>query len=193
MNAGVDDAKGSVTSLLAEFSHGNKQVESELAERVYGELRRLASAYMRRERGNHTLQPTALVNEAWARLAEGPTVAWKNRAHFFAIASHTMRQVLVDHARKRGASKRGGVQQQVAFNDNLLAEQRSLVDLLVLNDALERLEALDPGACRIVELHFFGGLSFEEMALVLEISTRTIKREWSMARAWLHNELAKSR
>lgn len=185
-------ANESITALLAEFSHGNRNVESELAALVYSELRRLASAYMRRERGNHTLQPTALVHEAWVRLADGPTVAWQNRTHFFAIASHHMRQILVDHARKRRAAKRGGVQQQITLQDHLAGEQRNLVDLLVLNEALDRLKSLDPRACRIVELHFFGGLSFEEMALVLEVSVRTIKRDWSMARAWLHSELAKS-
>src|ERR1035438_4349472 len=162
--AAADAANGPITTLLAEFSHGNRNVESELAALVYSELRRLASVYMRRERGNHTLQPTALVHEAWVRLADRPNVAWQNRAHFFAIASHHMRQILVDHARKRRAAKRGGVQHQITLQDNLLGEQRSLVDLLALNEALERLNALDPRACRIVELHFFGGLSFEEMA-----------------------------
>jgi RNA polymerase sigma factor (TIGR02999 family) len=190
--AAADAVNGPITTLLAEFSHGNRNVESELAALVYSELRRLASVYMRRERGNHTLQPTALVHEAWVRLADRPNVAWQNRAHFFAIASHHMRQILVDHARKRRAAKRGGVQHQITLQDNLLGEQRSLVDLLALNEAIEGLNALDPRACRIVELHFFGGLSFEEMALVLEVSVRTVERDWGMARAWLHNELAKS-
>jgi RNA polymerase sigma factor (TIGR02999 family) len=191
VNARADVANGPITSLLAEFSHGNRNVESELAALVYSELRRLASSYMRRERGNHTLQATALAHEAWARLASGPNVDWQDRAHFFAIASHSMRQILVDHARKRRAAKRGGLQQQITLQDHLLGEDRNLVDLLALNEALERLQALDPRACRIVELHFFGGLSFEEIARFLEISTRTIKRDWSMARAWLHNELSK--
>jgi RNA polymerase sigma factor (TIGR02999 family) len=185
-------ASASITSLLAEFGRGNRGVESELATLVYAELRRLASAHMRRERKNHTLQATALVHEAWARLAEGANVPWQSRAHFFAIASHHMRQILVDHARKRKTAKRGGAQQQLTLQDNLLAEKPNLVDLLVLNEALDSLKTFDPRACRIVELHFFAGLSFEEMALVLEISIRTVKRDWSMARAWLHSELSKS-
>jgi RNA polymerase sigma factor (TIGR02999 family) len=192
MRAATGTANGSVTSLLAEFSRGNRDVESGLAALVYGELRRLASAYMRRERVNHTLQPTALVNEAWERLADGPNVTWQNRAHFFAIASQHMRQILVDHARKRNATKRGGVQQQITLHDHLLIAPHNVVDVIAINEALDQLKVLDPRACRVVELHFFGGLSFEEMALVLEVSTRTIRRDWNMARAWLHNELAKS-
>ena len=193
MKARAAGADGSITYLLAEISHGNRDVEGELAELVYADLRRLAASYMRRERGNHTLQATALVNEAWARLADRPNVGWQDRAHFFAIAAHNMRQILVDHARRRRAARRGGIQQQITLDDNLAGQQPNAVDLLALNEALERLKALDPRACRIVELHSFGGLSYEEMALVLEVSTRTIKRDWSMARAWLHGELAKSR
>jgi RNA polymerase sigma factor (TIGR02999 family) len=185
-------ARGPITSLLAEFSHGNRDVEDELAALVYGELRRLASAHMRRERANHTLQPTALVHELWARLADGRTVAWQNRTHFFAIASHHMRQILVDHARRRSAAKRGGGGRQITLEAHLLGEERNLVDLLALNEALDRLKAIDQRAYRVVELHFFGGLSFEEMALVLKVSDRTIKRDWRMARAWLHSQLAES-
>jgi RNA polymerase sigma-70 factor (ECF subfamily) len=190
--ATLDAANGSITSLLAEFRRGNRHVESELAALVYNELRRLASAYMRRERRNHTLQPSALVHEAWVRLADGPNVDWENRTHFFAIASRHMRQILVDHARKRRAAKRGGAERQITLEDNFMGEQKNFVDLLVLNEALDRLKALDERACRVVELHFFGGLSVEEMALVLSVSIRTIKRDWSMARSWLHCELAKS-
>ena len=186
------DTDGSITVLLAQFSQGNKRVEGELADLVYAELRRLASIYMRRERGNHTLQATALVHEAWAKMAEAPGVTWQNRAHFYAIASHNMRRILVDHARKRRAAKRGGVQQQITLDDELPAKQQRLVDLLALNEALDRLKVFDPIAARIVELHFFGGLSFEEMALVLNLSVRTISRDWNVARAWLHTELAKS-
>jgi RNA polymerase sigma factor (TIGR02999 family) len=185
-------ATRSITALLVEFSHGNKDVESELVTLVYRELHRLAGTYMRRERRNHTLQPTALVNEVWERLVDEPSVTWQNRAHFFAIASLHMRRILVDHSRKRNAAKRGGVQRQVTLDDFLPGEQRNLVDLIALNEALDRLQALDSRACRIIEFHFFGGLSFEEMALVLDISPRSAKRDWSMARAWLANELAKS-
>jgi RNA polymerase sigma-70 factor, ECF subfamily len=185
-------ATRSITSLLVDFAQGNREAESELAALVYEELRRLASAYMRRERRNHTLQPTALVNEIWGQLANQPNIAWQGRAHFFAIASCHMRRILVDRARARNAARRGGAQQQVALQDHLIAEEHNVIDVIALNEALEGLEALDPRACRIVELHFFGGLSFEEMALVLGVSTRTVKRDWSMARRWLRNELATS-
>jgi RNA polymerase sigma factor (TIGR02999 family) len=191
VNPPAGNANGSITSLLAEFSRGNRQVEAELAALVYDELRRMASSYMRRERGNHTLEATALVHEAWARLANGPNVDWQDRAHFFGIASHHMRQILVDHARRRRAAKRGGLQQQITLQDHLHRDDRNLVDLLALNEALESLSVLDPRASRIVELHFFGGLSFDEMALVLDVSTRTVKRDWAMARAWLHNQLSR--
>jgi len=186
-----DTADGYITSLLSEWSRGNRAVESELAAVVYAKLHRLAAAYMRRERGNHTLQPTALVAEAWERLADGPAVVWQNRAHFFAMASCQMRAILVDHARKRKTAKRGGGRRQVELHDNLIKEDRSLVDILALDEALNRLKAFDARACRIVELHFFGGLSFEEMALVVGISARSVQRDWSMARAWLQKELTK--
>jgi RNA polymerase sigma factor (TIGR02999 family) len=182
----------SVTSLLAQFSQGNKAVESDLAELVYAELRRLASIYMRRERGNHTLEPTALVHEAWARLSDGEHITFQNRSHFFAVAANRMRQVLVDHARKRRAAKRGGIQHQVTLHDHLFGKQDQLIDVIALDEALDRLKAIDPRASRIVELHFFGGIPFEEMAKILELSERTIKRDWAMARAWLHKELKKS-
>jgi RNA polymerase sigma factor (TIGR02999 family) len=186
----MDNEPGSVTSLLIEFTRGNKNVESELAELVYSELRRLATIYMRRERANHTLEPTALVHEIWARLKEDRNLDLHNRAHFYAIASHRMRQVLVDHARKRKAAKRGGAQHQVSLHDHLPGRQQRIVDVLTLNEVLNRLKALDPRASRIVEMHFFGGVSFEDMATVLDVSTRTVKRDWSMARAWLQGELA---
>jgi RNA polymerase sigma factor (TIGR02999 family) len=165
-------------------------VESELAELVYQELRRLALLFMRRERGNHTLQPSALVNEAWERLAEQPNISWQDRNHFFAVAANCMRNVLVDYARRRRATKRGGDKRQVTLHDHLLAGQERVVDLLALNEALDGLKALDARACQIVEMHFFGGLSFEEIAQVLHISARTVGRDWDMARRWLHNQLA---
>lgn len=184
-----DDANGPITSLLVEFGLGNREVESRLIPLVYSELRRVASAYMRRERGNHTLQPTALVNEAWIRLADQPNATWQNRVHFFAVAARVMRQILVDHARKKRAGKRGGEQRQITLQDHLIGERQNLADVLALNQALDRLKELDARAAQIVELHFFGGLSFEEMELVLKVSSRTIERDWRMARAWLRNEL----
>ena len=186
--AGSDN---SITALLVQLSAGNREVEALLIPQVYGELRRLAAKYMRAERGNHTLQPTALVNEAYALLVQQPQVPWQSRAHFFATASHLMRHILVDHARKRNAAKRGGVQRQVTLSEAILQSQDRTIDVLVLHEALERLAHLDPRQARIVEHHFFGGLNFEEIALVLQCSERTVKRDWSMARAWLKGELSR--
>lgn len=178
------------TSLLAQFGEGSAAAEAQLTPLIYRELRRLAAGYMRRERANHTLQATALVNEAWIRLIQQPHVTWQSRAHFFGIASKLMRQILVDHARKRSAAKRGVGGKQVTLTDNLAATPGELMDVLMLDDALRRLGAIDARAAQIVEMHFFGGLSFEEMAVVLGVSTRTVKRDWRMARAWLHSDLA---
>jgi RNA polymerase sigma factor (TIGR02999 family) len=158
---------------------------------VYAELRRLARHYMRSERANHTLQPTALVNEAYLRLIAQPGVSWQSRAHFFAAAAQLMRRILVDHARAHRAGKRGGAQQQVTLDENLLSPESASVDVLAVHEALENLAKLDARQARIVELHFFGGLTFEEIAHVLGTSERTVKRDWAMARAWLKLELSK--
>ena len=182
----------SITALLAELSAGNREVESRLIPQVYGELRRLAANYMRSERGNHTLQPTALVNEAYTRLVQQPQIPWQSRVHFFATASHLMRHILVDHARARRAGKRGGLQRQVTLDDALLPSSERTIDALILDEALENLSQFDPRQARIVELHFFAGLTFVEIALVLNMTERTVKRDWSMARAWLKGELSKS-
>jgi RNA polymerase sigma-70 factor (ECF subfamily) len=187
-----DGSDNSITALLAELSAGNREVESRLIPQVYGELRRLAAHYMRSERGNHTLQPTALVNEAYTRLVQQPQIPWQSRAHFFATASHLMRHILVDHARARRAGKRGGLQQQVTLDDALLPSPERTMDVLILDEALENLAQFDPRQARVVELHFFGGLTFAEIALVLKVTERTVKRDWSMARAWLKGELSKS-
>jgi RNA polymerase sigma-70 factor, ECF subfamily len=181
----------SITALLVQLSAGNREVEARLIPQVYGELRRLAAHYMRSERGNHTLQPTALVNEAYTRLVQQPQVPWQSRAHFFATASQLMRHILVDHARARQAGKRGGPQRQVTLDEAILPSEDRTIDVLILHEALEHLAQFDPRQARIVELHFFGGLTFEEIALVLECSDRTVKRDWSMARAWLKGELSK--
>jgi RNA polymerase sigma-70 factor, ECF subfamily len=181
----------SITALLGQLSAGNREVEAQLIPLVYGELRRLAAFYMRFERGDHTLQPTALVNEAYIRLVQQPQVAWQSRAHFFATASRLMRHILVDHARARLAEKRGGVQNQVELDDSNLPVQERTVDVLVLNEALDRLAKFDPRQARIIELHFFGGLSVAETALVLDVSERTVKRGWTMGRAWLRSELSR--
>ena len=165
--ASATPANDPITALLIEFSHGNRDAEGRLIPLVYNELRRVASAYMRRERANHTLQATALVNEAWLRLASHPDINWQDRVHFFAVAARVMRQILVDHARRKHADKRGGVQHQITLQDHLLGEKQNLADVLALNQALDRLAEMDSRAARIVELHFFGGLSFEEMELIL--------------------------
>jgi RNA polymerase sigma factor (TIGR02999 family) len=182
----------SITSLLVAVGHGDRDAEARLVPLVYGELRRVAAANMRRERQNHTLQTTALVNEAWLRLARQPDSSWHDRVHFFAVASRVMRQILVDHARKKRADKRGGAGQfQITLQDRLLGESENIADILALNQALDRLAEFDARAARIVELHFFGGIPFEEMEPIVNVGVRTIRRDWSMARAWLHNELHK--
>lgn len=180
----------SVTALLAQLNDGNRDVEQYLVPKIYQELRRIASRHMRFERAGHTLQTTALVNEAYLRMIDTTAVSWQNRAHFFALASTLMRHILVDHERERRAAKRGGVQHQITLDEALLPSRQESIDVLALHEALERLTEFDPRQGRIIELHFFGGLSFEEIALVLEISERTVKRDWSMARAWLRNELS---
>lgn len=188
--AGADN---SITALLVQLSAGNRDVEAQLIPQVYDELRRLAARYMRNERGNHTLQPTALVNEAYTRLVQRPPLPWQNRVHFFATASHIMRHILVDYARKRRAAKRGGAERPITLSQVVLGTEDHTIDVLVLSDALEHLAQLDSRQARIVELHFFGGLNFTEIALALDASERTVKRDWSMARAWLKSELSKKR
>jgi RNA polymerase sigma factor (TIGR02999 family) len=158
-------------------------------ELVHGELHRLAANLMRRERPDHTLQPTALVNEAYLRLVDGTRVEWQNRAHFFGIAARAMRQILVDHARMRAAEKRGGGWERVTLDEQLMPNVASEVDLTELDDALTRLGGLDERMARIVELRFFAGLTVDEVAHVLGISRRTVEREWRVAKMWLAREL----
>ena len=157
---------------------------------VYDELRRLAAAYLRRERPGQTLQPTALVHEAYLRLAKDRPERWQNRAHFCAIAAHSMRQILIEKARARGAIKRGGAQPRVTLDEGLVAGAERSIDLVALDEALDRLAALDPEQARLVELRFFGGLTIEETADAMQISPATVKRHWTVARAWLARELA---
>lgn len=181
----------SISGLLSELAQGNRDAEARLISQVYDELHRLAQRYMRDERVNHTLQPTALVNEAYLRLIDQPHLSWQSRAHFFAAAAQVMRHILVDHARARAAGKRGGVQNQVTLDEALIASDEQTVDILALHEALESLAGFDPRQARIVELHFFGGLSFPEIAFILGIAERTAKGDWAMARAWLKTELSK--
>lgn len=158
---------------------------------VYGELRRLAQAYLRRERSDHTLQSTALVHEAFLRLVNQRNVQWKNRAHFFGIAAQLIRRILVDHARAHQAGKRGAGAFKLSLDEAIGVPDKQDLDLVALDDALQRLTGLDAQQGRIVELRFFAGLSIEETAEVLDISPATVKREWSTARAWLFRDLSK--
>ena len=168
---------------------GDRQSLDSLLPIVYQELRRLAASYLRRERPGQTLQPTALVNEAYLRLLKDRPDRWQNRAHFCAIAAHSMRQILIERARARGALKRGGVRARVTLDDALVAGSDRSIDLIALDHALEKLAALDPVQARLVELRFFGGLTIEETAEALDMSPATVKRHWTVARAWLAREL----
>jgi RNA polymerase sigma-70 factor, ECF subfamily len=178
-----------ITVLLGEVSKGNEEAASELIPLVYGELRKLADRYMNRERPNHTLQATALVHEAYLKLVQNPPVELQNRSHFFGIAAQVMRQILVDYARGHSREKRGAGQQVVSFEDVLVFSPERSSEYLRIDESLERLMKFDPRQGKIVELRFFGGLTIEETAQVLGISPKTVKREWSMAKAWLHGEL----
>ena len=182
-----------VTQLLEDLSAGKEHALDDLMPLVYRELRRQAAGYLRRERQNHTLQPTALVNEAFLKLVQQRNVRWQNRAHFFGVASQAMRRILVDHARTHRREKRGGDAAKVTLDDAVIGAQSRSIDLLALDEALERLGQLDERQVRVVELRFFGGLSVEETAEALRISPATVKREWSMARAWLHSQLSTQR
>jgi RNA polymerase sigma factor (TIGR02999 family) len=179
-----------VTDLLARWSEGDVAAREALVSLVYDELRRIARRCLAGQRSDHTLQPTALVHEAYLRLVRRDSVPWQNRAHFFAMAAQVMRQILVDHARRHTAAKRGGGTVTLLFEDGPAAERSSVVDLIALDDAMQRLAALDPRQCQIVELRFFGGLSIEETAEVVDISAATTKREWATARIWLHNAMS---
>ena len=170
----------------------DRQSADSLLPIVYQELRRLAASYLRRERPGQTLQPTALVHEAYLRLLKDRPERWQNRAHFCAIAAHSMRQILIERARARDAQKRGGGQPRVTLDEALVAGQEPTVDLVALDLALERLAAIDPAQARLVELRFFGGLTVEETAEEMNISPATVKRHWAVARAWLARELAGS-
>lgn len=156
---------------------------------VYDELHRVAARYLRKERSDHTLQPTALVNEAYLKLVDISSVEWQDRAHFFAVSSNVMRRILVDYARAEITEKRGGELQKVELDEAVSFSKETQIDLLELNDALEKLAELDQRQSQIVEMRFFGGLSVEETAEVLKVSTRTIKREWAMAKAWLFQQM----
>ena len=180
---------GEVTQLLVQLRAGSRDAEEKLILLVYAELRRLAAHYLRGERADHTLQPTALVNEAYIRLTKLHDLDWQSRSHFFATAATVMRRILVDHARAQRANKREGLRDAISLDDALVVSPSRSPQLIALDDALTRLAALDARRGKIVELRFFGGLSEEETGAVLGISARTVKRDWRVAKAWLYNEL----
>jgi RNA polymerase sigma-70 factor, ECF subfamily len=182
----MDLRQTEVSGLLAEWSQGSEAARDQLMPLVYDELRRLAAYYMARENSGHTLQATALVNEAYVRLADQRGVNCQSRAHFFALASCIMRRILVDHARKKGCAKRGGHIQEAALDEAMIVSEEKAPELIALDEALTRLAAVDPRKSQVVELRYFGGLNVEEAAEVLKISAATVRRDWSMAKAWLH-------
>jgi RNA polymerase sigma factor (TIGR02999 family) len=192
-------SNGEVTQMLMELSAGNADSAAKLMPLVYDELRRLAAKYLRQERPGHTLQATALVHEAYLRLVDTTSVSWKNRPHFFGVAAHLMRQILVQYARERGAAKRGGGAQKLSLDETVSFPQQrefniedldAALNIEDLDAALNKLAELDAEQSRIVELRFFGGLTIEETAEALGVSPSTVKREWTSARAWLRRQLS---
>lgn len=183
---------GVVTELLRAWGDGDDRALQQLTPLVEGELRRLARAYMARERRDHTLQATALVNEAFIRMTGARDVDWQDRAHFIGVSARLMRRVLVDHARRRDRVKRGGDAMQVSLSEAAHVPTPERADVLALDQVLQQLEQLDPRKSRIVEMRFFGGLSLEEAAEALNVSVATVRRDWSLARAWLFRELKSS-
>jgi RNA polymerase sigma factor (TIGR02999 family) len=189
----IDAASGGITALLIAWSDGRREALDRLVPLVYEDLRRLAVGYMGRESPGHALQPTALVHEAYVRLIDQRRVHWKNRAHFFGVAASLMRRILVDHARRRRAEKRGGEAERITLTEDVLpAAQPDALDVLSLHESLERLAAFDPQLARIVELRYFGGLTIEEAAAVIGVSPATVVREWTIAKAWLRADLSPS-
>ena len=178
-----------ITHLLHSLRLGSRQAESRLIALVYPNLRRLAGHFMRGERPGHTLQPTALVNEVYLRLVGDENPDWRDRSHFFAVASRTMRRILADYARKRYAGKRGGSRQRICLDELVMATDQDLNIILDVDSLLSQLERVDPRLCRVVELRYFGGMTEEESAEVLGISAVTVKRDWRLARAWLYEQL----
>lgn len=188
----ADSTPARVSQLVEDASHGKAEAMAELLPVVYHELRRVAAGYLRRERPGQTLQATALVHEAYLRLLREQHVSWQNRAHFCAIAANSMRQILVERARARNAAKRGGGFQRITLDDALAPADAAGVDVEALDEALARLAKLDADQARLVELRYFGGLTIEETAEVLDVSPATVKRSWTVAKAWLKKELDKA-
>lgn len=192
MGQSMESPAGQITRLLTELKSGNDKAADELMPLVYSELRKMARRYLSRERRDHTLQPTALVHEAYLKLVDQPGAGWQNRAHFFAAAAQAMRRILIDHARIHVAKKRGGgVVQKLSLDAVDVLQKEQYPQLIVLDEVLCKLQDYDPRQGRIVELRFFGGLTEEEISEVLGISVRTVKRDWRVARAWLYREMIK--
>ena len=181
-----------ITALLQQIKQGDVAAETELMPLIYNQLRAIARNQMAGERPDHSLQATILVHDAFLQLVGNSQIDWSNRAHFFALASRAMRRILIDHARAAHAQKRPGARQKVELESALVFVEGQAADLLALDEALDRLADWDPRQSRVVEMHFFGGLGFEEIAEVLSISDRTAKRDWTMARAWLYRQLRKT-
>ena len=188
----VTTSRAEVTELLQQWGRGREDALERLLPEIYAELRRLAASYLRSERRDHTLQPTALVHEAYLKLIDQRAVQWQNRAHFFGIAAQAMRRILVDHARARSAEKRGSGHRLVPLDEAGDVGTMPDLDLLALDEALTRLSAIDPQQGRVVELRFFGGLTMDETAEALRISQATVGREWTLAKAWLYAELGRT-
>lgn len=190
------DTQSSVTRILLKYSEGDEQALEQLLPRVYQELKRLAGSYMRRENANHTLQPTALVHEAYFKLIDQKEVKWQNRAHFFGVAAQIMRRILIDHARGKLAEKRGGDATRVAFDEAYHVTtgqgEEGTPDLIALDEAMKKLALIDERQAKVVELRYFGGLNIEETAEALGTSPATVKRDWTLAKAWLFRELGNS-
>ena len=182
---------GSITRLLLNWREGDKTALDRLVPLVYREMRRLAGYYMRRQRADHTLQTSALINEAYLRLIDHKNMRWENRAHFFAVAAQAMRRILVDHARCLAYQKRGGGALMVSFDEAVIGAEERAAELISLDDALKDLAAMDPRKCQIVELRYFGGLSVDETAEVIGVSAVTVMREWRSAKGWLLKAISK--
>ncbi|HEY9404005.1 MAG TPA: sigma-70 family RNA polymerase sigma factor [Pyrinomonadaceae bacterium] len=188
----MEENSKQITQLLEQWSNGAAEVLDDLMPLVYMELRRQASGYLRRERSNHTLQPTALINEAYLKLIDQRDVKWQNRAHFFAIAAQAMRRILVDYARERNREKRGGTAENLPLDEAFtIVSREKNVDLVALDEALNKLATYDERQAKVVELRYFSGLSIDETAEVLNVSNVTVRRDWNMAKAWLHQEITK--
>jgi RNA polymerase sigma factor (TIGR02999 family) len=188
----MEENSQQITQLLNQWSNGDAKVLDDLMPLVYIELRRQAAGYLRRERIDHTLQPTALINEAYLKLIDQRDVKWQNRAHFFAIAAQAMRRILVDYARERKREKRGGALENLPLDEALtIVSGEKSVDLVALDEALNKLAKFDERQAKVVELRYFSGLSIDETAEVLNVSNVTVRRDWNMAKAWLHQEITK--